>query len=603
MKTARFVACALPLLCSSAALAQTITYEPAGTSTAVTLPPLQADSLSPTPPADVNGGAAQANLVDAAYFAWQEFIALNWPALKQNGQVVRDTPDPSATFGDPNAGPLVWETYRHKIEIFPGSNSPNDPPHGVPPGSNDPWGYSTPPSYVYSPAIFGADGQVPACPGQPAVAQPAWINLDETSQIGLATMHAGILDGTPPASPNSAPSLIRYLAKANQSEFDYVVSNRLWYVGTDGTTPLEQRIATWKAGLAAGKPAPENQVVTLPAGTIEVKSAWRPLVAGKEDPTRYHTNTVRYYEPGPNGNPCWWEAKWALVALHIIQKTPSAPHFIFATFEQADNILQPDGTPIEDASGNIVQPPVGATPTTPYLAYQDNPTHPFVVPLGGNQFCNTPQNRLYFQELPPGDPSVQPGTPVGGNLCVNTRYEPINYTLQQINTNFQNSIRSYIAGKGLSSAPWLNYKLVNVQVIPFNRSEALPFNNTNFISPKLRSAFYQANITVETDYTLQQFNGRIHADNAPTTYPDGGNQQNFQNIYLRNPGNTSFTTYQMGGCMGCHGNAQLGGTDFSFIIGGNPLSLKPDTPEPESAFDARAFYTDRLSRLPSFKHP
>ena len=52
MKTARFVACALPLLCSSAALAQTTTYAPAAASTAVTLPPLQADSLSPTPPAE-----------------------------------------------------------------------------------------------------------------------------------------------------------------------------------------------------------------------------------------------------------------------------------------------------------------------------------------------------------------------------------------------------------------------------------------------------------------------------------------------------------------------------------------------------------------------
>ena len=58
MKTARFVACALPLLCSSAALAQTTTYAPAAASTAVTLPPLQADSLSPTPPADVNGDGA-----------------------------------------------------------------------------------------------------------------------------------------------------------------------------------------------------------------------------------------------------------------------------------------------------------------------------------------------------------------------------------------------------------------------------------------------------------------------------------------------------------------------------------------------------------------
>jgi hypothetical protein len=32
----------------------------------------------------------------------------------------------------------------------------------------------------------------------------------------------------------------------------------------------------------------------------------------------------------------------------------------------------------------------------------------------------------------------------------------------------------------------------------------------------------------------------------------------------------------MGGCMGCHGNAQLKGTDFSFILKGGRVAKGPE---------------------------
>jgi hypothetical protein len=35
----------------------------------------------------------------------------------------------------------------------------------------------------------------------------------------------------------------------------------------------------------------------------------------------------------------------------------------------------------------------------------------------------------------------------------------------------------------------------------------------------------------------------------------------------------------MGGCMGCHGNAQVAGTDFSFILKAGPV-LSPEFPAP-----------------------
>ena len=72
------------------------------------------------------GDALTLALAGAANFAWNEFIALNWPAVTQNGQPrTRDMPDTTAHFGDPShQGPLVWHTYRNKVEIFPGTGNP-----------------------------------------------------------------------------------------------------------------------------------------------------------------------------------------------------------------------------------------------------------------------------------------------------------------------------------------------------------------------------------------------------------------------------------------------------------------------------------------------
>src|SRR5258707_8532350 len=72
--------------------------------------------VAPTLPPDFPNGASNATLIQAGTFAWQEFFALNWPAAAG----VRDTPDTSKFFGDQTV-PLVWQTYRAKVEIFPGN--------------------------------------------------------------------------------------------------------------------------------------------------------------------------------------------------------------------------------------------------------------------------------------------------------------------------------------------------------------------------------------------------------------------------------------------------------------------------------------------------
>ena len=85
-------------------------------------------SSAPDVPHDVPAGPG-ATIQELAIFAWQEFIALNWVAMDPGTTGKRGLPAP---FTDPNTGfldiapdasgnfPLVvWQTYRHKNELFP----------------------------------------------------------------------------------------------------------------------------------------------------------------------------------------------------------------------------------------------------------------------------------------------------------------------------------------------------------------------------------------------------------------------------------------------------------------------------------------------------
>lgn len=95
---------------------------------AITISSVVPAELNPpfNPSSSQSGGAPNATPEQASAFAWQEFIALNWPAGPQEGKPnQRDTPSSSCRFGDPDCtGPAIWQTFRGKVEIFPGQGNP-----------------------------------------------------------------------------------------------------------------------------------------------------------------------------------------------------------------------------------------------------------------------------------------------------------------------------------------------------------------------------------------------------------------------------------------------------------------------------------------------
>jgi hypothetical protein len=547
--------------------------------------PVQAQviTVSSVVPADIPGGAQSATLQDAAVFAWQEFIALNWPAVAQTGAAGdRETPDTTKPFGqvDPTLGtPLVWETFRHKVEIFPGTGTP----HG---GAN----YDALPQYIYNPngnpvtpplGVGTTDGQVQPCDA--AAPNTPWNNLDEQSEIGLDQIFAG----AGPGGPFTGQQIL-FQAKANRVEYSYVFQNG-WY--EQGSAPLTATVNYLQANQQSPPPG-STSMVSFPNGTIELKAGWRQLTAAELASGRFHTATVRFYQRLASGFPCYQDAEWGLVALHIIHKTPTAPYFIYATFGQADNLLDEAGNYVEDENGTLLANQT-ADPLDPLITSQnavsaDPPTPSSVqtlTPATAHPTDQPPANRLYYENTPANTSEPQ------GLVYLNRRIHNIPETVIGVNQTAHEAIGAYNQANNLSDSPWLYYKLVNVQWQPIDK----PTPGVDYTAPDA-ATYYQANIVVETDYNLQVFSGRFQQGNADTEHgPDTGvvdpdNPSNIKNIVGLitdfNLDGTPFKNvianqqeFNMGGCMGCHGNAQASGSDFSFILLGAQFPGNNAAPE------------------------
>jgi len=601
----KLVALSITMLCSfdhgtaRAANAEKSVAVSAGQAGVIAVSPAFPNELNPPysagPPQ--TGGAPNASPSQAAAFAWQEFIALNWPAGPQSGQTgQRDTPSTTCRFGDPKCtGPTTWETFRGKVETFPGIGNPP----GFVANAAASYGYDALPQYNYGVTVT-------ACDSKQSGDSVPWVNLDETDQITLDSMYAGVVQASS-APGNSAPQLIRFLAKSNRSQFVYVASN------SDPGNPLNQWwnaipnsvVTATKQYLAANQKSPppgSSTMVSQPSGTTEVKAAWRPLNPNEVKSGRFHTQTVRFYESGSTqGSYCYRDGTWGLVALHIIQKTPSAPYFIYATFEQADNLLTASGAPVEDADGNIASP-APATATSPQVCLVDpQPTvssTPNTTPstlgsviLTGNtstcqpaqsqSYCSTPGSELYYRNTTFSPPN---NAPSGGNICVNKRDNAIPMDVISANAQAHAAIAAYLKQNSIPSAPWLAYKLVNVQYFPYDKVITTQTPNGSLYNGQppytaqnpAPSSFYQANIVVETNRALQLFSGGL-SPNISTDWNQDGSQH--KNSYYNG------SHYNMGGCMGCHGsqgqNPQGQAGDFSVILARGSVLL-PEVPAVES---------------------
>ncbi|MCG8456778.1 MAG: hypothetical protein MI919_10905, partial [Holophagales bacterium] len=154
-----------------------------------------------------------------------------------------------------------------------------------------------------------------------------------------------------------------------------------------------------------------------------------------------------------------------------------------------------------------------------------------------------------------------------------------------------------------SGSVWCNYQLVGTQYAATTTPDPEPTQLDSLVPQAANieapsnsgQPYYLANLVIESNVGLQQFQGL-----PLTTDPNvikvidhykGGNPGNvtssFTGAFQRDAFNLAYRTqkgghhttyeYNMGGCMGCHGVAQLSGYAFSFVLLDNQYGAAPDT--------------------------
>ncbi|UAJ73719.1 c-type cytochrome [Synechocystis sp. PCC 7339] len=234
-------------------------------------------------PADVEGELKQSNfnIVQRAVdtFAWQEFIALNWPAMVGD----RGVPDKNLAINAP--GPRVWETWKETSEVYL--------PNGVAP---KPWNSNEP-----LPNDLVGDRATKILFRQSKVDEV----LNDDFQ---PTKADGALPGT---LTDQWGNVVRYEIRMNKVLFDYVVENELY-------NPEQQALLP---------------KINAPDGSILIKAAWREI--NPEESSRFHTVPAYVQNLTTKEHQL---RQVGLVGFHIMYKTPSAPQWIWSTYEQVDNV-------------------------------------------------------------------------------------------------------------------------------------------------------------------------------------------------------------------------------------------------------------------------
>lgn len=231
-------------------------------------------------------------------FAWQSFISLNWPE------------NTSDSFGEPgNLSFVQWETYIPIDVLFP--------PEGAAPPA---WGSLVSDKYAkkFNTPNFIVEKN----------------NTKLLTFISKVTTSDTLFDfGTGQAAPANAPSWLGaqnstnvwYEIKLNKDYYDYVVSNKYYnakyqHIAAQNNIPM-----VFPKGNTKGT-----------VGAIELKAAWMEVVdTSLEKWSRYKLSKATVLDPLTDK---LRNTTVALVGLHILHKTENQPTWVWATFEQVDNV-------------------------------------------------------------------------------------------------------------------------------------------------------------------------------------------------------------------------------------------------------------------------
>lgn len=328
------------------------------------------------------------NQIDINSFAWWEFIALNWSTAGESH------------FGRPydTLTPVQWETYITEAQLFP-------------PGGSAPPSWNT----------LTAPKQRVLLNGKSTFTNLKVLHADSkfSDEFLSRGFDSTIIDsnnsGQP--APGNAPSWLGaqnstnvwYEIRLNRDLYNYVVQNKFYNAS--------KQLAYVQKGTRISLPFGIANTDTV--GALELKAAWMEVNDIKNPKWKRYKLTKALVQDMNSGQ--YRQAILALVGLHILHKTESQQSWVWSTFEQVDNVPDPQAPVCDTCHYNFNDPKCTSCPS--------------------NQHPN------YY--LKPGGPGPKP--------VQVTRVNYLDGNATSINNNIQNFIKVNYPG-----SVWQYYQLVNV---------------------------------------------------------------------------------------------------------------------------------------------
>jgi hypothetical protein len=260
-------------------------------------------------------------------YSWRAFVSMVWPAAKGRRGIADDRLPPGG------AGPRVFETFKSLWEVFHQDGSA--------PAEFD----------AYEPA---AQNACRAATGFGSLVLASFNGIDDIGQAGI-----GELTG-PLVAQNGR--YVRYQTLYNKIAYDFIVSHRYYLRASLPEVP---------------SPRPALPVVQFPFGSIAIKAAWLDLKGLPSDQQRrFYTRSALVKDPGTGKCST---IRVGLVGLHIVQKTPTRPQWIWSSFEQADSIPLFQGGVGKFTFNDGTPAPMPAENPLPLVPLARQPARPFNV--------------------------------------------------------------------------------------------------------------------------------------------------------------------------------------------------------------------------------
>lgn len=344
-------------------------------------------------PGDLAAFNVQSN---ADCFAWQEFISLNWPS------------NPNSNFGTPNdMNPVQWETYMPRDVLFQ--------PYGAAPPA---WGTLVSDKFVQkfkSQKLLFTNQKTKLLTFSSKFSKSDTLNDMDSGQ----------------AAPFNGPNWLGaqngtnlwYEVMLNKDYYDFVLAKGYYNAVTQHDSVKANIPINFPEGVYNGA-----------TGAIELKAAWMEVDNPQNEKwTRYKLSVATVLDPITNK---LRNTTVALVGLHILHKTSNQPTWVWATFEQIDNVPNLSGS----------QPPSG------YNLYNANCTSQKVTYNTGKGDTTIVVSCV---------PNTSPGYYLNNAKPVPIQITRVNAIDTQdaslINTKMQNNIKQFYP-----NSVWQYYQLIDV---------------------------------------------------------------------------------------------------------------------------------------------